>query len=168
MVQEIKSIALNMAIRQFELAIELVAPDRIISLTPKELLFRPAQNRNHIYWLFGHIVTFADFAPYLSNSTYIIDPSYRTLFGMGSVPSDSAYDYPPISEIISQFEKATGNDLEALHSMSESDLSLPPAVELSEPLRQYFPDRASLVVGSSMHTAYHAGQIGTVLKILGK
>jgi|WetSurMetagenome_2_1015567.scaffolds.fasta_scaffold430353_2 hypothetical protein len=168
MTQTNPSIALAMAIRQCEMSTKWVGADRIAKLTAEELLFRPGPDRNHIYWIFGHIVTNADIAPYLDGSDSSVNPKQRALFGMGSMPADRADVYPPIEQLVAQFEKATGDSLKALRAMQEGDLSLPPATDLPEQLRQFFPDRASLAVGFAMHTAYHAGQIGTVLKLLGK
>lgn len=168
MTQTNLSIALTMAIRQCELSTRWVGADRIATLTPIELLFRPGPNRNHIFWLFGHIATNADIAPYLDGSASVIDSKYRALFGMGSMPADTAEGYPPMEQLITQFDKATSHSLKALSTMDESDLLRPPVVELPETLRQFFPDRASLIVGFAAHAVYHAGQIATVLKFLGK
>ncbi len=45
--------------------------DAIKDMTEEELLFQPAEKRNHAWWIFGHMVLSVDIARYLSGTLFI-------------------------------------------------------------------------------------------------
>ena len=141
---------------------------KVGGLTEEELLYRPNGDRSNIYWLFGHIVEGSDIACFITGGERIVGPEYFTLFDMGTKPQDTAEGYPPIAEMLETFTRCLDNSVEAIKSLTDADLDKPPVRELAEAIREYFPTRGDIITGFSHHTVYHAGQIGMIMKMVGK
>lgn len=155
-------------VKSYEMASSWISADRLKELSTEELVYRPAEKRSHIYWLLGHIVATSDIAPYINGSESVVDKSYLGHFGTGTEPKDDPAEYPPVPEILENFEKVIDNSISALKSMGETETGLSPAKPLPEFLQPYFPTRLDLVIGHATHISYHGGQIGLILKALGK
>ncbi len=155
------------AIRQFYGSAAWLRKD-ITELSEEELLFQPNGDRSHIYWLYGHIVGSIDIACFINGEEKVIGPEYSTHFGMGTVSQKTAEAYPSIQELQETFEKCLERSINAIKSLSDSDLELPPTGELPGPLKEYFKTREDIITGFSHHLAYHSGQIGMIMKMLGK
>ncbi|MEZ5359535.1 MAG: DinB family protein [Candidatus Zixiibacteriota bacterium] len=162
-----ESVAIKLAVQQYYGGASWVSK-KIDELTEKELLFRPNGDRNHIYWLFGHIVAASDIACYLTGEKRIIGPRYGKYFNIGSKPQDTAEGYPSIKEMRETFDKSIESAIKAIKSLKDDELFEPPATPLPEPLHEYFKTRGDVIVFFAHHLAYHSGQIATVLKLLGK
>jgi len=143
-------------------------PKTMRDLTVDELLRRPAAGRSHLYWIFGHMVLYTDIAPFINGSPAIIPNRYVELFDFGTRPKDTAADYPPIAEMADLFDRAVENAVRALKSIGDQDLVKPTAVPLPPGLVDFMSTRYEVIKKLGLHLVYHVGQIGTILKILGK
>ena len=74
----------------------------IRDMSKKELLFQPAENCNHAWWLYGRSVLFADIAHYLTDTPVLTPKEWRVLFNTGSSPSTTGEGYPSREELITQ------------------------------------------------------------------
>lgn len=156
--------SIKTALTTFQTGLSWVAVDKLKELSREEMLSRPQTGLNHIYWILGHIVASLDIAQYIDGSASIIDDKYLKLFDMGTLPEDNPEPFLESATMIDDYNKAVENTVRAIESQNPEDLSKPPAKELPEPLRPYFPTRFDLIAGFATHITYHAGQIGTLLK----
>jgi len=152
----------------FETAVWWVSVNKIKELSRDQLLYRPGEGRNHIYWLFGHIIVSADLAPYLNGTQPVIDRRYFDYFDMNTIPNNNGEGYPDLEEMTTAFDRVVSGTLDELKSLNDNALLLPLTKSLPEPLRPYFATRHELVLGFATHISYHAGQIATILKMIGK
>lgn len=162
-----ESPAIKLAVQQYYGGAAWVTR-KIEDLTEEELLFRPNGDRNHIYWLYGHIVAASDIACYINGGERAVGDVYGEYFNIGSIPQNTADGYPPIKDMRATFDKSIENSITAIKALTDDDLFAPPATPLPEPLNEYFKTRGDIIVFFAHHIAYHSGQIATVLKMLGK
>lgn len=152
------------AITTFNTGLSWVAVDKIRELSWEEMLSRPQTGLNHIYWILGHIIASLDISQYIDGSDSVIDDKYLKLFDMGTLPEDNPEQYIEPATMLDDYNRAVEKTVHAIESLDPEDLSKPPAKELPEPLKPYFPTRFDLIAGFATHITYHAGQIGTLLK----
>ena len=152
----------------FETAVWWVSVNKIKELSHDQLLYRPVEGRNHIYWLFGHVIVSADLAPYLNGTQPVVARRYFDHFDMNTYPTNDGEGYPDLGEMTAAFDKAVCGTLDELKLLNDKALLAPLTKSLPEPLRPYFATRHELVLGFATHISYHAGQIATILKMLGK
>ena len=142
--------------------------DAIKDMTEEELLFQPAEKRNHAWWLFGHIVLSVDIARYLSGTAALTPKEWEPLFDYGTFPAATGEKYPSKEELAAQFNKNIDAAAEALKRMTDDQLNEEPVVKMPEELRDFFKTKGSIITGYAYHCMYHHGQIETIRKMLGK
>jgi hypothetical protein len=141
----------------------------IKDMTREELLSRLGPDRNHAWWLFGHIVVCTDIAKYLQSSSHRIVPeAWEQHFAMRTKPSDSGEGYPDKEALIAQFHANIDATIAATKQMSDANFADAPATELPAPLNKYFLNKRDVISGFTTHAAYHSGQIAIIRKMLGR
>lgn len=144
------------------------AADSIKDMTREELLFRPAEGRNHAWWLYGHIVVSSEIAPALIGAAPIVPPEWSTLFHLESKPSDDGGGYPDKDELHEVFDKVIETNIAAINQISEEQLTQSPVSPIREELADYFDTCGKIISGFALHVSYHGGQINTIRKMLGR
>ncbi len=144
------------------------AGDAIKDMTEEELLFQPAEKRNHAWWIFGHMVLSVDIARYLSGTAALTPKEWEPLFDYGTFPAATGENYPSKEELAAQFNKNVDAVVEALKQMTDDQLSEEPAVKMPEALRDFFKTKGGIITGYAYHCMFHHGQIETIRKMLGK
>jgi len=157
--------AQQVAASLFHIGSSWISTKKLAAASREDLLYMPDGNRNHMYWLFGHIIVSTDCAPYINGSDRTVPDSYAPLFGLHSAPDPEGKGYPDINEMIELFDSIIDNSMKAIATISDHDLLKTPAKPLPEPLSKYFTTRISCINGFATHMAYHGGQISTILKM---
>ncbi len=142
--------------------------DAIKDMTEEELLFQPGENRNHAWWIFGHIVLSTDLAHYMIDTPALSPKEWASLFGMGTSPSSSGDGYPSKEELAAQLNKNVDATVASFKQLTDDQLTASPADEMPEALRDYFKTKGSIITGYAYHCMFHRGQIETIRKMLGK
>ena len=128
----------------------------------------PAPGIQHIAWQVGHLA--ASQAVLIHNRCLnipvaeVVPESITKQFGRGSKPMGDAGAYPPIAEIRRLFDGVQADCLARIRQMTESDLDLP-AYGDPHPM---FAKRGEAVAMTTMHEAFHAGQIALTRRLFGK
>ncbi len=141
----------------------------IKDMTREELLTRLGPERNHAWWLFGHIVVCTDIGKYLQSSVHRNVPeAWEQHFAMRTKPSDTGDGYPDKEALITQFQTNIDATVAATRHMSDANFADAPAIELPAPLNKYFKTKREVISGFATHASYHAGQIAIIRKMLGR
>lgn len=141
----------------------------IKDMTNEELLRRLGPERNHAWWLFGHIVVSTDIAKFLQSSAKRTVPeAWDQHFAMKSKPSDTGEGYPDKEALITQFHTIIDAAIAATTQMKDADFADAPATPLPPPLDKYFLTKREVINGFATHASYHAGQIAIIRKMLGR
>ena len=140
----------------------------IEDMTEEELLYQPADKRNHAWWLYGHIVLSTDLAHYMIDTPALIPGEWARLFGMGTSPSQTGESYPSKEELIAQFNRNVDAAVDSFRQLTDDHLNDSPAADLPGELRDYFGTKGKIITGYAYHCMYHHGQIETIRKMLGK
>jgi hypothetical protein len=140
----------------------------IKDMSEEELLFRPAENRSHAWWIYGHIVLSTDIARYLADAPALCPKEWEKLFGLGSPASDTADSYPSKEDLIAQFNKNVYAVIASIKQLTDDQINDGPASEQPEPVREYFSTKGKIITGYAYHCMNHHGQIMTIRNMLGK
>ncbi len=137
-------------------------------MSKEELLFRPSEDCNHAWWLFGRSVLYTDIARYLTDTPALTPSEWRALFGTESSRSATGEGYPSAEELIAQFEKNVNTVIASIKQLSDDQLSQAPACEVPESLRNYFSTKGKVITGHAYYCMNYHGQIMTLRSMLGK
>lgn len=130
----------------------------------EQWLARPHERANHALWFAGHMGL-------VDNSTILLiaprqairRDDFKPLFGMGSTPSDSLSDYPPVDEVKAWMDDRRAVLLQAAESLTDDDLNRT-TPESSPP---FIPTVGAALQFLIWHEGLHAGQITVVHRSLG-
>ena len=128
-----------------------------------ESMFCGKDNRNHIRWLTGHLVYNAGNILKVLGVEDTVPKEWLKLFGRESEISDNPNSYPSISELKSKLYFLYEQIYEMLNEMADSDLD-----RKIEPFPKWQTTAMDAVLFLCTHEFYHAGQITTILRILGR
>lgn len=127
-------------------------------ISPEQAARSVGESKANIFWTIGHI-TFGILGilpRYLGRSPQYPE-DYLEKYGVGSQPSPRVEDYPPLAEMIADFNRACDGMVALIESLTEEDLQrpLPEGMALTGAL----PNVGALIHYANMHSTYHAGQI---------
>ncbi len=145
------------------LAIQSTLVNRALADLPEEELWkRPGDSSNSIGWLLGHI-TWARNGMLITLTGQPVPMPWSGPFERGAQAADRSA-YPATSEIVSTL-KAINEKLKAAMEVARDERLSAPA-----PFTTPSPDTTArgVFVFLVFHEAYHLGQIGYVLKLLGR
>lgn len=129
--------------------------------------FPTPKGGNHPLWVLGHLAH----SEASLVSRFVLGrenplAKWDSLFGMGSEPVAEASKYPPMAELMAEFEKVRANTLKLLDSYSEADLDLPS--KAPEDLKFMFGTIGQCFVSLGLHGALHAGQVADARRAMGR
>jgi uncharacterized damage-inducible protein DinB len=140
-------------------------------IDPEKRFFQPAPGVNHALWLLGHIAVsqnhlVADFC--LGES--MLPGEYGKLFGMKSELLEDPSGYPAAEELLEAMAKVHAASVAYARDASDDQLAqLPVGHEnLPEHAQGMFTSRGKCLWFSVTHESIHAGQLGTIRRMLGK
>jgi hypothetical protein len=133
--------------------------------------FQPSPGLGHTLWLCGHLASSENLLVHVRclNSAGVVDPAFASHFPIGQpVKSAAEHDYPPIAVILETMNKVHEQTLKAIRGMSDALLAEPAFAADGKSPHPHYHDKAGVVAHCSRHEAFHAGQIATIRRLLGK
>ncbi len=132
---------------------------------PEDKLFHQVTpGGNHAVWVIGHLtVTDDDTLAKLAGRGAKCSAAWRSLFGMGSKPTDKPADYPPISNLRQHLNMRREELVAWFESLDEAKLASPLPEELGTVATTYGASIFTLAV----HEGLHAGQLSMIRRSLG-
>jgi hypothetical protein len=150
--------------RQLESARQL--SERLLSdfHSPEQWTHQVFEGGNHALWFAGHMANTDNFLISLVAPQRAVEQAgFTEAFGMGSRPSRTMGDYPPVEEILAAMRERRKTLLDVLGGLSDEDLSRP----TPDGAPDFLPDFGSVFELAVWHEGLHSGQLSTVRRSLG-
>lgn len=131
--------------------------------------FQPASGLPHALWLCGHIAVSQDVLIHVRClGKGVVDPAFAAKFPMGGpVAAVSGGAYPSPEEALAVMRDTHEKTLAAVRGMSEALLA-EPAFGKDGAIHPHYRDKLGAVSHCDRHEAFHAGQLATLRRMIGK
>lgn len=142
----------------------------IADLDGDDWLFQPQPGMAHALWLCGHMTCTQYHLIYVRvlGVTGLVDQTFVDHFPIGGpVKAASEHDYPPVETVLSTMNRVHRRTCEVVREMTD-DLLAEPAFAGGGKPHPLYADKRGAVAHCSRHEAFHAGQIATIRRLLGK
>jgi len=143
----------------------------IADLEGDDWYFQPAPGMGHALWLCGHLANAQSLLIHVRclGGPSVVDESFAQHFGIGSpVRSASEHDYPPVEDVRKCMEEVHAATLSAVREVSDALLAEPCYGPDGKTPHPHYRDKAGAISHCSRHEAFHAGQIASIRRLLGK
>lgn len=133
--------------------------------------FQPGPGMAHALWMCGHLAFAQNGLIHIRcmDTTGILDESFVTHFPIGvDVLSANDHDYPPIEDVLTTMKNVQGQTLVVVEQMSDDFLAQPAYAADGKSFHPHYKDKGGAVSHCIRHEAFHAGQIATIRRLLGK
>lgn len=141
----------------------------IADLDGDDWFFQPTPGMGHALWLCGHLAAAQNLlihARCLGNS--ILADDFSQHFPIGApVKSAGEHDYPPVEEVLSVMADIHSKTVAAIRGMSDAMLA-EKAFGKDGTIHPHYQDKGGAVAHCDRHEAFHAGQIASIRRLLGK
>ena len=136
----------------------------LADVADEQLFARAAHCSNHAAWVMGHMATVDDnVVSTMTDQPKRLPETFRTLFGMGSQPTERGADYPSRKEL-SEAMGATRQRLKEWIATLDDLTAFEPTPER---MQRFAPNRIMLGVTVASHEMLHAGQLTVVRAAIG-
>lgn len=131
--------------------------------------FQPSPGTAHALWLCGHLAASQQVLIHeRALGKPFLDPEFIAHFPIGrDVASADQHQYPPVSSVLATMADVHERTLAAVSVMTDSFLAEPCWGKDGAP-HPHYTDKLGAIVHASRHEAFHAGQIATIRRMLGK
>lgn len=143
----------------------------IADLSGDDWTHQPAEGMAHALWLCGHLAFAQDalISVRCLGEVSALPPGFADHFPIGAaVKSAVEYDYPSIDLVLSTLKDGHGKAMAAIRGMSDSLLAEPCFAADGKTPHPHYTNKCGVVTHASRHEAFHAGQIATIRRLLGK
>ncbi len=133
--------------------------------------FQPAPGMGHALWLCGHLACaqFLLIHQRCLGSSDLLDAAFLAQFPIGGlVAAVGEFDYPPVERVQGEMRRVHAETVAAVRGMSDALLAEPCFGADGKTPHPHYKDKAGAVSHSSRHEAFHAGQLATIRRLLGK
>ncbi len=138
-------------------------------LSGNDWYHQPAPGMAHPLWLCGHLAASEHALIHdrcLGNPA--LEASFLAHFPIGTpVKSVQAHDYPPIKDVLNVMAYLHEKTLVAIRGMDDDALAEPCAGAEGKP-HPHYKDKAGAICHCARHEGFHAGQIASIRRLLGK
>jgi uncharacterized damage-inducible protein DinB len=159
---------LESALRQIRTA-RLYTLDMLNQIRDDDWFRQPQEGVTHIAWQVGHLAV-AEYGLALKrirgetgDDADLISPSFRKLFGKGSVPTSDPSDYPSQDEIRAVLDAVHKQALSEAGSMSAETMNEP----VDGPEHPMFKTKLEALRWCAQHEWIHVGQIALLRRLFG-
>lgn len=141
----------------------------LADLTGDDWLFQPQPGLAHPLWLAGHLAVAQHLLIHVRClNAPVLDDEFVAHFPIGApVNSAAEHAYPPPTEVLKVLDDVHAKTLAAVRGMSE-DLLAQPAFGKGGVVHPHYRDKLGAVSHCDRHEAFHAGQLATIRRLLGK
>lgn len=133
--------------------------------------FQPDAGMGHALWLCGHLAVAQDLLVHIRclQCEPFLDESFLKHFAIGG-PVSSVVDhaYPSVKTILSTMKGVHAKTCAAIREMSDDFLDEPAYGGDGKTPHPHYRDKRGALAHCSRHEAFHAGQIATIRRLLGK
>ena len=133
--------------------------------------FQPRPGMAHALWLCGHLAFAQNGLIHVRclETNGILDEAFITHFPIGSpVKSTSEYDFPSVETVLSRMHDIHEKTIQVIRNMTEDLLSQPAYAADGKSVHPHYCDKRGAVSHCIRHEAFHAGQIASIRRMLGK
>ncbi len=132
--------------------------------------YQPAPGLGHALWLCGHLAVAQNLLIHMRclGGESVIEAEFGDHFPIGeTVKSADEYDYPQPEYVLRLMADTHAKTLAAIRGMSDEQLAQP-AFGKDGSVHPHYTDKLGAVSHCMRHEAFHAGQIATIRRMLGK
>ena len=143
----------------------------IADLKGDDWTFQPSPGLAHPLWLCGHLASSENLLIQVRclGEKGPLDPAFAEHFPIGGpVQSAREHDYPPVQVVLDTMKSVHEQTLRAVRGMSDALLAEPAFAADGKTPHPHYRDKAGVVAHCSRHEGFHAGQIATIRRLLGK
>ena len=142
----------------------------IADLSRDDRHFQPAAGLAHALWLCGHLASAQDSLIHTRClGGGVLDSKFKSHFPLGvPVKSCQEYGYPPVDRVLAVMEDVQAKTVDAVCGMNDDLLAEPAFGADGKTPHPHYKDKRGAVSHSVRHEAFHAGQLATVRRLLGK
>ncbi len=143
----------------------------IADLQDGDWTFQPEPGMAHALWLCGHLTVSQNTLIHIRclGKKGILEESFTSHFPIGSpVKSADKHDYPSVESVLSRMREVHEETLRAIRNMSEDLLSQPAYAADGHSPHPHYRDKRGAASHCSRHEAFHAGQVASIRRMLGK
>ena len=141
----------------------------IADLRADDWTFQPAPGLAHPLWICGHLASSQNTLVHTRClDKPVLEPSFKEHFPLGCpVRSAAEYDYPPLDTVLATMAETHEKTCSAIRSMPEALLCEAAFGAEGKP-HPHYRDKRGAVSHCARHEAFHAGQLATIRRLLGK
>ena len=142
----------------------------IADLSGDDWHFQPAAGLAHALWLCGHIASAQDSLIHTRClGGGVLDRTFKSHFPLGvPVKSHQEHDYPSVEEVMATMADVQTKTLDTVRGMTDDLLAEPAFGADGKTPHPHYKDKRGAVSHCGRHEAFHAGQLATVRRLLGK
>ncbi len=143
----------------------------IADLDGDDWFFQPAPGMAHPLWLCGHLASAQSSLIHVRclKRQSVLDEAFQKHFGHGvPVASATAHDFPPAGEVRRWMDEVHEATLVAVRGVTDELLAEPCFGPDGKTPHPHYTDKAGAISHCSRHEAFHAGQIASIRRLLGK
>ncbi|MBI4716691.1 MAG: DinB family protein [Planctomycetes bacterium] len=132
--------------------------------------FQPAPGLAHPLWLCGHLAGSQHTLVHVRClGRGILGDDFLRHFPIGQeVRPAGEHDYPGVAEVRRAMDDVHAATVTAVRGMSDALLAEPAYAADGKSPHPHYRDKAGAIAHCSRHEAFHAGQIATIRRLLGK
>lgn len=130
---------------------------------------QPGPGLAHALWICGHLTSAQNTLIHVRClGTPALDDSFKAHFALGKpVASATEHAYPSVDAVRATMDEVHQKTLSAIRSMSDAVLDEPASGAEGRP-HPHYSDKRGAVAHCNRHEAFHAGQLATIRRLLGK
>lgn len=132
--------------------------------------FQPAPGMSHALWLCGHIAVSQNTLVHVRCLRKpVMTDDFINHFPIGApVKSFGEYPFPSPEAVLAEMKRVHELTLAAIRGLSDVQLAEPAYAADGKSAHPHYHDKAGAIAHCNRHEAFHAGQLATIRRLLGK
>ena len=143
----------------------------LADLNGDDWFFQPASGMGHALWLCGHLTCSQHLLIHVRclGTKGVLGDAFTGHFPIGSpVASRGEHDYPSVDAVRASMNDVHARTIEVVRGMSDTLLVEPSFAADGKSAHPHYRDKCGAVTHCFRHEAFHAGQIASIRRLLGR
>ena len=138
-------------------------------LSGDDWTYQPAEGLPHALWLCGHLASAQNTLVHVRCfGGGVLDAAFAGHFPIGEpVKSAAEHDYPSLDVVLEKMRDVHASTCKSIAGMSDALLAEPAFGAGGKP-HPHYTDKCGAIAHCNRHEAFHAGQLATLRRLLGK